>query len=291
MHLARRIGTGASAELSEAAAWRQHAGIAVDGADGRAGADEVGGVQHIEGFDAELGAVTLIGKREFLVGRKIELTEGRPAKIVASRAAEELRAGRSKYPGLREVSVERSVGLGDCFTVDRVWRSGDIWTQCIGRTGGGDNLIGAGRVGKVDGNTAGHDIDARQLPAAEQLLLPAGSVRSKPLTAAIGNIGDGRGGVIERLVVSGGAAISLRIGDIDERAVSVLRFQIGGRVVDAVRPGERVDEEDAVCEPALQLGLQRVVVEEAEVGFSQNIGVLSRVRCATSIPAGKSSQL
>jgi hypothetical protein len=43
-----------------------------------------------------------------------------------------------------------------------------------------------------------------------------------------------------------GAAISLRIGDIDERAVSVLRFQISGRVVDAVRPGERVDEEDAV---------------------------------------------
>jgi hypothetical protein len=25
-----------------------------------------------------------------------------------------------------------------------------------------------------------------------------------------------------------------------------LRFQIGGRVVDVVRPGERVDEEDAV---------------------------------------------
>jgi len=45
------------------------------------------------------------------------------------------------------------------------------------------------------------------------------------------------------------------------RRVATVGFQVGGSVVDRLRPGERIEEVDSVAITALQLGLERIVDE------------------------------
>src|SRR5690348_2992441 len=83
--------------------------------------------------------------------------------------------------------------------------------------------------------------------------------------------------VVERLVVAGNAALSLRCADVDTRVVAIVVFEVTWRIVNGFGPGERVDEVEAVGVTFLHLELQSVVAaESASEGFLDGGEVFDR---------------
>ena len=74
---------------------------------------------------------------------------------------------------------------------------------------------------------------------------------------------DDRERVVEGLIVDRGPDLAERVGEIDAGVVSVGGIQVTRCVVFGARPGEGVEQIEAVAGAMFKLGLQRVVVKQA----------------------------
>jgi hypothetical protein len=59
---------------------------------------------------------------------------------------------------------------------------------------------------------------------------------------------------------------------VNDGSIAICILQIAGGVVDAVRPGERVQQVDALGVALLELGLQGVVLQEAGRNGGEDVG-------------------
>ncbi len=134
-----------------------------------------------------------------------------------------------------------------------------------------DLLLGTGRVADIDRQAGGHGVDHVRRPAADHIVRGL-AVDIEAAAVADGQIVEHGQRVVERLVVTGEAALDLGVVVIDARVVAVVVLQMARRIVDGLGPGEGVQEVEAVRVSLFQFDLESFIAAEAAVVGDFDVG-------------------